>query len=975
MQTILTDISVRGHQLHLSLKDLGSFIARDYQHTFPLKRSPAELVDWAWHELRWREALLNCPRSERNVLFDLVQAEGPINLAQSRCFTLGQIKEHLLRHPLTEEWPETISWLIDYTLEKPPRARKPYSLEALEKHWQSYPRAYHYEFEINRLINVLKEGWPIHGKDDKTPKVVIPSPLPEEFFRGNYASLARWQIAPKGSVVEVEDSLVEELKQGEKEIALRNRIKYLRARTFEELMAEPMVILDIEMPLFKREEAEVSWTALLHYRQGKRSGQTVFSLYEVEEPVNNFQTKKSQSGNELVDKVKLAIVEKEPKPTIFVAYNAHFDSMELREAGDFEIGEDETEPKKIATLKFFERIGIKSMDVLDPWKWARTQFSYLPNQKLLMVRRHLFGEEEEKEIDYGQMEELELICQGRLKPGEASQSVQNLVKEKPAAGIIASYVSKDVLPLADILDTKIFRRSLEDVTYLAQLFRIDPFLLQHDAKRVQDFLERKFFEKTGTFRGAVHPHLKVFMNYEQKVENKFKREIRKRFLPTTGRLKGSISHVAKAYLPLGRILQPDLEYFFPETRQFYNYADSHSADHQRRFFLARYEDALAGWMWKDYAAYLYEKEKLENVCSQKGIERSSFSDFCWRTAQGLRKKGLEEKLNKCIIAQRELLEEVPGKFLEEKNLDLKEFHQLFRQWSLARQKNRILWGAYETGWQTFEYRLEKFCQKIKDYFAREGIEVVHAQNWYLYLRGRTDKLPSLYREDCPVIPVDEIEQAFLTSEKIFYQKHGFFEGWKQEKEPQYNHPLFEIEMTGEFLNYVLANQPEEALTVVWQELDALSSRNLPKNELVRQTKATGMYRAYENGEEIAFYDWEKEQTTLKKTVKRKEYEMKRQNDGRRDYILEPVYDGKEKEITFHQRFIMKIDELEPDWEMAGEKAGEKMKELIQPLLGRELAGKFVRDALSTRPRHQLEFYLSKLDRPSKQMELFQTTNK
>lgn len=950
MQTLLTDIRVRGHSLKLSLQGLGSFTAVDYEHTFPLQRVPPSQVAWAWNELSRREALQGHTRREVDSFFDLIQVDAPLEVARRKSYTLGQIKEHLLHHPDLLDVPQFVTRMIDYLIKSPPTALKPYTITSLREHLYAHPKVEErHKPTIDKILIVLEEGWPIHGTEDASPRVWIPSPLPTEFFRGGYSALARWRIAPKGSLVEVDDSLVAALEAGSREIPLENRIKYLRVRTAEELLRETMSVVDIEVPLFDTKDAQVSWASVMHHQQRKLLEATVFSLYQTPSS-GEFQSEQGVGEEELVEKVKRSI--RNSGSTIFVAYNVPFDAIKLREAGNFEIGEDDEEPKKVATLPFFERIGIKARDVLDLYRWARIQFDYLPNQKLVTVVKHLQGESSfKKDITYRQQAQLERICQGR-DPAEASPEVRAMLTERSAPEIIASYVHKDTAALVDILDSELFQQGVEDACHLGQLFTIDPFLLLHDAKRIQDFLERRFFEKVGTFRDALYPRFKVFTQYEHKVKEKLKREVKSHFPTTT---QGTIENCTKVYLPLGRVLRQDVQWFFPEAHEFYTYVDAHNNDPQRRFFLARYEDAMAEWMWKDYAAFLYEQGKFDEMT--KEMDQSSVEGRLMQVSYRLTARGLEERVRKGTVAQYHLranFTDEDQRFMDEQKLDLPSFHRLFKQWSRVRQKNRILWGAYETGWKTFDSRLEGFCKEVQEYFQSHGMEVVHADNRYLYVQGSEQ---ALREPECPVIPVDHIPRAYVAGERIYYPKYDFIAGFKRGEHPTNHLSLFEMETFGNFLDNVFQEDYADALEEIWMGLDALGGHNLPPREIIHYISSRGFYRALALEGKIEFYEWDQNEVSRTKILRGKEYVMKRQTDPttKKDYILEPEYDG--KELIEVKRWLLNPKELCLDWDRYIEKVVAMALSLVRPLLGEDSAS-FVRDALSSEPQHQLGFYVN-----------------
>ena len=954
MQAILCDIRVQGSTLKLSLGGFGSFTVSDYIHTFPLKRvSPTEAA-FAWHTLEQHEFLSRFPHRQISSFFDVVQIDAPISLAKTKAHTLSQIKAHLLTHPKTAECRTFTTRMCDYLLQNPPKARKPYSLATLREHLFAHPKvqARHYH-NIEYLLNIIAEGGSINGTPDKTPKVWVPSPLPGNFHRGDYTSLARWRLAPKGSVVEMADSLLEQLRAGQSEIPLENRLQYVRGRSAAELRSEPMLLLDIEKPLFGTPEEEISWTAVLRYQAGETSQKSIYTLYNLLQPVNGYHLKPCPDESALVEAV--AEHSRTAGATILVVYNAPYDTIQLREAGNFELGEFNAEPKKVATTPFFERIGVQGLDILDLLRWARIQYGYLPNQKLVSIGKHVLGEEEfSKEISYEEQAELERICKG-MDPTTASPAVQQKLPGRTAPEVIASYVGGDVEVLVKLLDSVPFQHALEDAAFIGDLFHIDPFLLLHDAKRIQDYLERKFFDHTGTFADAVFPRYQVFMEYEQRVKERLKVIVGKHF---PSEEMGIQNKVTKLFLPLGRALRSDLAWFFPEIKEFYNYVDAQQSP-LRQFFLSQYEDALAEWMWVEYASFLYERDKFKHNLGRH--DEKEFGIISHSLVTRLQETGLEDKLNKAAVAQKDLREiftPTDQQFLDREGLNLSSFQHLFTQWSRMRQKNRILWGAYDTGWQTYEHRLESFCEEISTVLAKGGAKVIHTQGKYLYVTGKVAPAPLL-------LPVDTIKRAYVTSENIFYQRYGTISGFKRQNKPTFRLNLFEMDAFGDFLEKILVNCPEQALENVWISLDALGSRKIPASELVWQTQSSGKYRAFEAGRKIDFYVWGEEQSHSK-IIRGKPIEMPRQQGTPYDFIEEP-FPAPRGEIILRRREIRQLGQFQPDWEMYQQRARERTLVLVKPLLGKA-AVQFVEDAISAEPRQTLQYYQKK--GPSGQGELF-----
>ncbi|HLD73232.1 MAG TPA: hypothetical protein VJA23_06650 [Candidatus Nanoarchaeia archaeon] len=964
MQTVLSNLRVRGNRLELTLRDLGSFRVDDYLHTFPLKRVHSEEYDQVKLDLQSRISLNSFSWKEQHSFLDLIQVDAPPQIALSHCYTLEQIRRHLLNHPENVEYFTWIERMFDYLKDNPPPDKTPYTLEKVRSHLLAHPKVQprHHSI-INHIISAAEDCWPAlaelnpdQNKKDKSPKIKVPSPLPESFHRGNYTALARWRIAPQGSIVEIEDSLAEEIRSGKKELSLEGRLRYERARTTPEILGEKVVFLDTEVPLYDTAEEELSWAGMIFHQSGTASRGSLYTLYPViSQP--SFSAQQVSTEGELAAKISNEI--KNSQTTLFVAYNVPFDALHLREIGNFTLGEDEEEPKVLSSLKFFERIGIKGLDILDLYRWARTQFRYLPNQKLVTVARKVLGENAfSKQINYQQQAELERICRrdSRYIP---SPEVAVMLADRPAPEIIAAYLREDIKVLEKIWESDFFTHGAEDLSFLSQLFKIDFFLLAHNPNRIQDYLERKFFEKVGTFYSAAFPPFKAITEYEQRVKDKLERIVQKNF---PAKAEGRIEQIIQVFLPLGKAFREDLAPLLPEAEEFHRYLDSHRADPQRHFFLAQYEDALTSWIWTDYAAQQYEQDKFHKMA---GKREPKLEVMFGGTYNVLKARDLGEKVHRGSLTQKDFRTVFTGfdqAYLQQEGMDFREYFFLFKQWARAREKNRLLFGAYQCCWENLESRLNQFSTKVNQFLQSSDLEIIHTQGKFLYLRGDPEKLKAA---DCPVIPTDQISAAYLADGKIFYPRYGYIRSFKRDDQPTNQLNLWEMQTYGSFLEEIFAGNQDQALTYLWSGLKELTQKKVPSENLVWRTAYNQRYRAYVKGKEIQFYNWRLEETYRVKVIKEEEYRIDRQKEGKRDFILEPCLE--QGEIVYHKRYLQLPSAIKPDWERYAEKALERTIALTKPLLGKETA-KFAQDALSLNPKRSLDYYLD-LTHPKVQQEL------
>jgi hypothetical protein len=959
MQAVLREISARGKDLEIIVDDVGKFIASDYLHFFPTGRATDEELEETKQALE-REGLRNLKRQDHISFIPVIRVYAPLEYTRAKVFPLPQIKDYLTENIEDDHLNRFAVKMFDFLIQDPPEIRKPYDVERLQRHVLSLPNVQEkHHGRINEIFSLLEQGWPTtrmpnqeaHAKS-KSPNLKLKGPLPTAFYRGAYTAQARWDIAPKGSIVELDDSLVEDIRSQSEEgdiprVPINGRLQFVRMRTMEEILSQTMSVYDIEKPLFNTDQEEVSWTAVVNQNfSNGHEDRTIFSLYNVDTEVKGYNIVTCENEKELTAQVAQRI--KRSGSTIHVAFNIVYDSTNLREAGPFNVGIEDETPVKVVSIPFFERMGIKGYDVLDIFKWSKIQLSYLPNQKLVTVSKHLFGEGEfDKEINYDQQAQLERICKG-MNPEEATVDVQEILGDRTAPEVIASYVGEDVLVLPRIIDHERFRKSLEDVCFLSQWARVDPFLLLHDSKRIKDILDRKFFLFEGTFMEAAFPRFPNFVKYEQKVKQKLKNNV---VGPWKGKEVGRAEQVTKCYLPFGRILREEITDLLPiEAGELYEYIDSHRADPQRQFFLAKFEDALAEALWTNYAAYLQERDQLERTT--RGLERKGYdlnreelNGFCNNLVGIFKYEKMLDKVNRAAISQKDLREHLREEdldYLERTGLvpfrdkiNLKSFKTLFEHWCRTRQKNRILWGFVGEGWQHFESKIEETRKKVEQYCLDNGLEIIHGQNRYVYVTGDTD---SLELTESPLIPVDDVGSAYVTSDKIIHSKYGFYDGFVRKEHSDHNSTIYEMETIGKFLDLILDGKEQEARFGLEQDLRKLAREEVPLEELVRHTKKSGLYRAYENGGELCFYQWDGNQNSKELAFKGETYVMKRQKGEPRDFVIEPTKwkingDSGELEIKEQNiRYLIKIEDFNPDWEIYKEKVADKVAKYLKPVL-------------------------------------------
>lgn len=782
---------------------------------------------------------------------------------------------------------------------------------------------------------------------------------------------------------------------------LRKYIKFVRMPTADEIRQEIWWLVDWENFEFNTEHAAISMGAMGCLKDLEFYGGNIKARYPINlKRIGDFRILDHfGSAEEIVVQTRDEFLKS--KATVAVAFNATYDLLEPKKYGDFSIGSLEREPRKVSTVPFFERIGIPARDVLDPFKLARILYDFLPNRKLVTIAKKISEEESshseeekgdlEKIINYRHGRELEIGRRtGRWDHlsfdtkqilekfhGKKFEDIEN--KVEAAGQLQAHYVAKDLEKLVALVKSQRFQKCMDDISYLSQLSQVDFFLLMHDPKRLDRWLNRIYFQKFGTWRAEMLPRYKNITEAEERAHNYFSR-VKDKFIPEP-KERGMFENVYKTSLSLGRLFREEIRFFMKdfqsEMDHFYSYIDSHRSDQLRSHFLSKYENAVFDWLYADYMFYCHTehryREKRKEFASDVGDyldnEHGMFSilkhrlTFC---ANESKSRTLHRKLREGQLDQQNLNETASffgQQFIEDLHLKGKELQSLFNLWlQKNNQANRIL-QVYDVSVQELEDKFRDIYRNLLEYLEANQLKLVHKQNNFLYLQGNKD---NLLKPECPLILVDELKKVFVTEhpsgrrknpdesdKKIYYPRCGFWDGLKDEEETTFRLNLFEMEADSTFLEDLFSGNLEKAKEELSLSLDAMASHKVPLEQLVWYSKSKGQYHAFENGKKITFinpgtYNPEDEKP-IKKDENGREYYIEESRHRKTDHFGRGYYATKEKNI-----YLMNISDLNPDWNFYCQRVSERAEILLEPLLGIAEAKLFVQE--SQRPAREFLGY-------------------
>jgi hypothetical protein len=652
-----------------------------------------------------------------------------------------------------------------------------------------------------------------------------------------------------------------------------------RMITLEELMSEPLLFLDIEIPGFRGENPLISWigSGLIRGEDVKYSIDTIYKLGI--QYLENFAVR-SHSG-EPVQIDSFARWIHQINPLLISAHNSNFDLKKLEgSSAGFPIGEDGSPPLYKVTTPFFERLGVRDRFVLDTMRWQKVARAYDINAKLEMMVGM------KKSISYDEMEKLE----------------EGTLQDKLE---IANYLTQDIrAPVEGVLLSDDFRKNIRDLLFIAEWSNVSPERLLHSPKCVNEAQERVYFEELGTYREEIPPNQKTkqMQKKRTRARNAFQKLVIERGVDFEEQ-KGLFTNVVKAYIPIGNIMRDLVSHRFPQAQEFYQYRDQHKSDKQRLFFIEQYSSALSGWMVESYGEHLTELKKFKDLMgnlpflefqqSYKAVKASASEDnpdYRRSLSEGrLSMKGLERSLS-----------EFSYPFIRKHGLTKDRFLILLNSFSRKGRITRRLIGNFDVFPDKMQNCISEIGERplfindilrsefgrIHDFLSENNISILAQEGHYLYLNG--EKGP-IYEENCPLVAVDEIPLLYV-ADNPYYKKNGYYAHLKVSDDPTFNMSVFEMKNFQPILDCLLGGDSQKAKEIYARARDTLEQGNISGDELIFYNKSREKYSIFSNGEDFKTYFVESDSSVPENT----EILL----DGNRRYFVE---EGGEQRIYIMSR--------------------------------------------------------------------------
>ena len=869
VEDVLTEIQVVGDWLRLSLQHHGTYYV-PWHHRFftkPIHDGPAYYIERSIRDL-------DCRPNPIDHVFNLVQFDGPTEqigkkIAEKR---KGMLRSFLRKQSgRAKEAAEEEKPLA--ALRKMQRKRKSDKLAGIIKKAEN-----HGDFGIySNLAYLVLGNYTAHARRRVAQPgsiVRIPQSTVDLIERTNQAELAlkellaetanqthRWKAAEKAlpdhragqliedlrKDIEAEDNVQVLLQQGQVRSHLaRPPPAYVRQPTADEWFDQPAAFFDIEIPRFRTYPEEVTWVGMLHHTP-ERDQREICTVHNFPLGARRY----FHTVRPTVEGVVAYSADFLRPAHRLLAYNAPFDFIKMREAGDFQTGLRDSTPIKETAKEFFTRIGNYGKEVIDLYRWATVALAYLPNKKLDTVMHHLFGESV-KDVSYDEMEEIEEMIYHR-KPGYIR-----------GANRVYHYLESDVDSLLHIYNHPRFRQSVEDCLWMAETFGCNFSRLFNHQNRINEAQEWEYFKKIGTVRSAVYPISKIREKKEQKARGLFQR-LKNKAIPY--RVDPGIHDVWQCYIPTAPFFRDIIQKKdrFEDMAKLSQRVES-CEDPHRKFYLAKYEDAICRWVIHDYADFLLAQQNFESLHEETTLPILELQRLARVVTEGINygeDAKLKERLRGGTLSQRQVKDFLFGKEVnkheasldlleqtapsvasqtddedeetEPRGIDLAEYTRIVNSYSLWEHKSNKLGGQFLADGQAMEASLGDRFYTIRQW--AQTVDVKHVQGDYVYLREDEIK-------GAPVIPLMKHKAIITRDRKIYYEAAGVLKGVQEGEEPKDSSNNYEMHYWGRTVRAILADKTENAARIANEALFGLQNKAADFDDLLYFNKSDDAYGVY-----------------------------------------------------------------------------------------------------------------------------------
>jgi hypothetical protein len=931
VDTLLTRLEVTPKgELYTGFRDLGGIYFPDWKHLFPSKILGTKysgyidenpMIQDLENKIKSNKYLNRYKTRKKSKYWHILQWYGPISLK-------NKLPKEFIRGNYTKE----ARW----------RFTNPGSIISLdEKIIEVLQKSLNIEKRLDNIKECVSEG------KKKANATRIWNDLDEFFDNYDGNNFAEIKRKAKKSILSLDDKLIEKRKKisdllirtnkeldSDTEIVYKKTkknkrdhelriekkdtdfLKKSRTPTLYEFLSYKWLFMDIEEPLFMEKDSKVTWVGIKFIEKDKEVSE-MYTIHDVgKEKIEGYNIKRFENEKELISSLTARV--KQLNPDIISTYNTRYDLIRLRESQTgFEIGEKNSNPKYEATLKFFERIGIKDRLIIDLMRWQKIARPYEINAKLETAAGF------EKSISYKEMADLEKI---------------SLAGDTKISQIIAKYLAIDVDSLFKLYQNQGFRKNLEDALWVCDKYNIGIERIMHTLNSFNNTQEYLYFKNLGIFRENVPPNLRTKKMQAKKGRAKEIYKERLNDLIKQEETKGLFKNVYKVAIPVSQFLKQAITRRFPEIKELYDYSNRYNKDKKRYFFINQILLAACDFMITDHGFSMMEHKKLDNLI--KGIDNKEFEDIyhdfrnslSWKEKNKLNKAQLPIKSTKDIINNNSCIKE----FLERYNLSEKKFTKIANQRSMIKRVDRRIIGNYDVFPNRRFFRPEKKrdeknikildeiinnnVERINYFLEKNNLKVVSKEGYYIYLIGNKK---ALEKRDAPLILLDEIDRLY-NADNVYYKKFGFTSNLKNKEKGDYHLCKYEMNVYNGIVNNLIFEKNKEAESLLESCLNNIESMALSDFNLFYHNKNKDRFFAYTTDSKLKTG---KTHFVLKDKLKKEEKKILFDEEKQLNY-----YKDKERNREVKVYVLESIDKLKIDYRKYYKRIKKRGKAILNPVI-------------------------------------------
>ena len=778
---------------------------------------------------------------------------------------------------------------------------------------------------FNKLTEELSQGTPIEmiitkGYINKLPRAFIDE-------RTQHHERYHHLITNDAFSITVSDKPAT---QGELSITLKDRSLFTKGRpmTFEEFNKQKKAYLDIEIPLFRTDKPEISWVEVHYEDEQGVYKQELHTLNDFGIPAHNGRTIHGYKDEAtLVTGVTHAL--RAEHPYVVLAYNTNFDLTKLREVKSFLTTdelftpdeEDRSRVVKTVNTKFFEQLDIKTRMVVDLLRVAQIQYDFLPNKKLDLVSKVILGVDAfAKSHTYDELADAEMLFL-RLRRLMENPAMLSLIPENKFQSMyeetidqflgVAGYIGEDVAITPRMLASQPIQNVVKRMTWISSIIDVPLEKLLYSQQGVLKEFERAYTKKH-------HVSYEQHFLSSKKARDDYAKDKQsfKNWLGASQKISatpGIYKDVHLLYYNYAKALKDYLVHLMPRTKPIFDEQATSKEDHH---LLTRIMNALAEPLIAEHTHIVRLQQRYDRVKTL--FDKEDYHTFYLSarnqfTFADLRKKTftktyldhhLPDEVKTLITDNQFTLSDLHFRLVGDHKIANKKFrfHKNFGKIPLSER------NSYQTNDRLINQTFDDITRRLAKLpttatsLATKGLEPIHAQGPYLYVKGDPSSID-------PHLITHSFDQVLITrdvhqtktkgyqpgKQHLIYNLFGFYKGITVKNTPSTHMNMLTMRQFNDFFTAYAGGDARQALEQLHTYHQLFTNEQATLEDLIFHSKASKRSAIYEQAGPVD------EQGRRKKTYFRDQFPK----ENAHEQGEATIYKRQEPFDLFYPHYILK----------------------------------------------------------------------